>query len=269
MVAAYADSADVMTGRRPEGWVTVSRMCHRLVMVGLLTTLGCSPLEPIVEPEVSDLQLTVDTLRTSIREAQKTVVDLRAELEAQRQELADAQIARAQLEGRVREAERRLAEARHVIELQREELASSRSERERVARSGASLQKQMKQLQQQLARLNKPATEGLAAGAAPASFPSQGLAAALPATPSEPSHLAGSPAMHVSPGAAAARQTPAPALVVVKSGDTLFSLARRHRISVKRLMAINQLRDSRIEVGQALWLSDPIAGSDEGIGHLR
>lgn len=88
--------------------------------------VGCGPLEPIVEQEVSDLQLTVDTLKTSLRDSQRTIGELRSELESRRQELADSQIARAQMEGRIREAERRLTEARHIIDLQREELSSSR-----------------------------------------------------------------------------------------------------------------------------------------------
>src|SRR4051812_12673489 len=87
--------------------------------------VGCGELEPMREPEVVDLELTTDTLRASMREAQRTVAELRADLEARRKELSDAQIARAQLEGRVREAERRVIEARQVIELQREELAAA------------------------------------------------------------------------------------------------------------------------------------------------
>ena len=81
------------------------------------------------EPEVVDLELTTDTLKASVRDAQRTVAELRTDLEARRRELAEAQVARAQLEGRVREAERRVIEARQVIELQREELAAARTER--------------------------------------------------------------------------------------------------------------------------------------------
>ena len=88
--------------------------------VAALATSACGELEPIVEPEIVDLQLTLDTLRTQVRDTQRSLVEVRADLESRRQELADAQVARAQLEGRVREAERRVAEARHVIEVQRE-----------------------------------------------------------------------------------------------------------------------------------------------------
>lgn len=246
-------------------------MIRPLVFGLLLVAAGaCSPLEPMVEPEVSDLQLTVDTLKTTLRDAQRTVGELRAELDARRQELADVQIARAQLEGRVREAERRLTEARHVIDLQREELAGSRSERERVARTGAALQSQLKQLQKQLSKLGKQGTDGRP-GVAPASLPAGGRRAVpavkseqaeteepsgrLPATPTV--HRPNEPAPDARPDSLAS-----PSRVSVKPGDTLWSIAQRYHIPLKRLMALNRLPDTHIEVGQALWLSEPVSIDD-------
>ncbi|MBH0180621.1 MAG: hypothetical protein HP490_02825 [Nitrospira sp.] len=132
---------------------------YRVVCIGIVlgffmgAVVACSPLEPLDEPEFSDLQLTMDTVKTSLRDAQRIIAELRAEVDSRRLELADLQIARAQLEGRVREAERRLIEARHVIDLQREELAGSRSDRERAARTGAMLQSQLKQLHNQIAKM--------------------------------------------------------------------------------------------------------------------
>src|SRR4029077_5942099 len=97
-----------------------------LCAVGFAAVLfaGCGELEPMREPEVVELELTTDTLKSSVREAQRTVADLRADLEARRRELAEAQVARAQLEGRVREAERRVIEARHGEKLQGEKLVA-------------------------------------------------------------------------------------------------------------------------------------------------
>src|SRR5215213_9007744 len=156
-------SAGTLTGRR---WRLAG-----VLSISLAVMLGCSPLEPIMEPETSDLQLTVDALKTTVRDSQRTIAELRGELDARRQELADVQITRAQFEGRVREAERRLVEARQVIDLQREELAGSRSERERVSRSGALLQHQMRQLQKQLSKFTNSGNE-TRPGIAPASLPS-------------------------------------------------------------------------------------------------
>ena len=119
-----------------------TRAWHPMARVGVLCAVGfaaalfagCGELEPMREPEVVELELTTDTLKASVRDAQRMVAELRADLEARRGELAEAQVARAQLEGRVREAERRVIEARQVIELQREELAAVRAERARAFR---------------------------------------------------------------------------------------------------------------------------------------
>jgi len=193
-----------------------------------LTATACGELEPIVEPEIVDLQLTLDTLRTQVRDAQRNLAEVRAELESRRQELADAQVARAQLEGRVREAERRVSEARHVIEVQREELLAARAERERVFRSSSHSHGQMKQLH---------------------SSPS-----ATPAVNAFPARRAAT--------AAALRQTPPIEQIIVKPGDTLWSLARTYRIGLNRLRAINNLTDDRIEVGEILFLSEHRALTD-------
>ena len=252
------------------------KMVHGAVSFGVLALgLGfmaaCGPLEFIDEPEASDLQLTVDTLKTSLRDAQRTIAELRAEVESRRQELADVQIARAQLEGRVREAERRLVEARYVIDLQREELAGSRTERERVARTGAVLQNQLKQLQKQLSKIGKHAGETRSTGMVPASLPSsQGRPSGMaPARLEQPAPFEATPGIAAAPAVrlqedASSGTMPvpnpgmtAPARVSVKPGDTLWSIARRHRIPLKRLMAINRLSDNYIQAGQALWLTEP------------
>ena len=44
--------------------------------------------------------------------------------------------------------------------------------------------------------------------------------------------------------------------LIVKPGDTLYSLARKHRIPLDRLRSLNHLQDNQINVGQTLWLSE-------------
>ncbi len=219
------------------------------------------------EPEMSDLQLTVDTLKTSLRDAQRTVAELRAEAGARRQELADVQIVRAQIEGRIREAERRLTEARHVIDLQREELSSARSEREEVGRTRAALQNQRKQLQKQLSKVGRqvkgnvspvtmvspnagqlelatvgPQQDALSAALEEGTLVVSGSAPEVSSSSSvddpQRSSLSATVGSHIQ--------------VVVKSGDTLWSIARRHHTSDRRLMVRNALPNDRIQVGQAL-----------------
>ena len=245
----------------------------------LFGMVACSPFDPlIVEPEMSDLQLTVDTLNTSLRDAQRMVDELRIEVDARRQELADVQIARAQLEGRIQEAERRLTEARHVIDLQREELASSRTEREQVGRTRAALQNQLKQLQRQLSKVQKQVRGEVSPAAMvsprdvqpePATIVRQ--QGDLLATSNERIQLIPESAIQVS-GASSVGEVPVVSQsatvplrlqVVVKSGDTLWRIARRYHTSVSRLMVLNALSSDRIQVGQALWLTEPFADEPE------
>ena len=256
-----------------QGSVCLGADLCRVAIIGIVlgvsmgSVVACSPLEPLDEPEFSDMQLTMDTLKTSLRDAQRTIAELRVEVDSRRHELADLQIARAQLEGRVREAERRLIEARHVIDLQREELAGSRSDRERAARSGANLQSQLKQLHNQIARMGSPA------GTPPARGRQMGVAAAKLDQPDGlPERAAVAvtqvPYFHEKASVDTARVSRAasgnPLRVVVMPGDTLWSIAQRHRVSLKRLMAMNQLSDNHIEVGQDLWLVyPPVSGGRE------
>ena len=215
----------------------------------VLAVAACGELETIVEPEIVDLQLTLDTLRTQVRDAQRNLTEVRAELESRRQELADAQVARAQLEGRVREAERRVTEARHVIEVQREELLAARAERERVFRSSSQLHGQLRQQQRKAAKpLSEPADALAPTGAAY----QWSFASPVPsATPAINGYTAKRAAT-----AASINRTSSVEEIIVKEGDTLWSLARTHRISLNRLRAINTLTDDKIEVGQILFLSE-------------
>jgi LysM repeat protein len=267
----------VQTTRAYLPTVRVGALCA----VGFASALfvGCGELEPMREPEVVDLQLTTDTLKASVRDAQRTVAELRADLEARRTELAEAQVARAQLEGRVREAERRVIEARQVIELQREELAAARTERERMSRSSLQLQGQMKQLQKQLSKTGKsgPANDGQEA----APLPSSGAmrkgqkAMQVPAQRNQPSEFLETPQIVATPATVmqvpvnhepsseVEHQRTSPKSVSVKPGDTLWSIAQKYRVNVEHLRTLNQLTDNRIVIGQALWLPDnrPMSGA--------
>jgi TolA-binding protein len=232
--------------------VAVRTMTLGVIGILALAVGGCGELEPIVEPEIVDLQLTMDTLKTQVRDTQRNLAEVRAELESRRQELADAQVARAQLEGRVREAERRVGEARHIIEVQREELLAARAERERVFRSSGQSSTQMRQFQKKAAKTLMPGMEPELSPAA--------TGASLPWSFAPPS-AAVTPAVNALPAkrqpvAAMLRQEAPLREIVVMSGDTLWSLARRYRMGLNRLRSINHLTDDQIEVGQMLFVFD-------------
>ena len=232
----------------------MSASVRRVVLCALgaltLAVTACGEFEPIVEPDV-DLQLTLDTLRTQVRDAQRNLAEVRAELESRRQELADAQVARAQLEGRVREAERRVSEARQVIEVQREELLAARAERERVFRSSSHLNSQ-RQFQKRSTKPGAPPITDPAAAPVPtgASLQWSFGAPSLSATPAFnplPDNRATAPAL---------RQNAPIKEIIVRPGDTLYSIARTYRIDLNHLRSLNHLQDNHILVGQTLWVAE-------------
>ncbi|SLM50175.1 conserved protein of unknown function [Nitrospira japonica] len=238
--------------------------CERLVRLGAgvvlflvaLSNAACGELEPMAEPEVVDLQLSIDTLKTQVRDTQRTITELRAELDVRRQELADAQVARAQLEGRVREAERRVAEAKQVIELQREELMTARAERERLSRSSLQLHSQLKRLQKHLSKsgMSKDGIQDVL----PAFREGSGRKAQKTAMVATPAALMGTSVDYddMASDRDFSYGEPAPRTVFVKYGDTLWSLAKRHHVSLHQLREINQLSGNAIEIGQALRLPE-------------
>ena len=81
-----------------ERGITHKRMCRQLTVAGLLALVwlsGCARLQPVGEPEGTDLQVTVDSLKSAVRDGQRVTADLRMELADRRKELADAHVARA------------------------------------------------------------------------------------------------------------------------------------------------------------------------------
>ncbi len=243
--------------------------------LAMATTMlpGCAELEPMADPEqVSDLQLTIDALKTSLRDAQRTIAELRGEAEARRKELAEAQVARAQLLGRVREAERRLTEARQVVELQREELKASRAERERFAATSRQLQNQMRLLQKQLQ--SRTAQEDAEAAPAKTAHRPTGRIAVVPSRPPVAREASGRRVVPVPPAHADPRapepsrdqplplENQVPQVIPVKAGDTIWSIARRYRVDVRELRALNNVTNNHIQPGQALWLPEPHPAAD-------
>jgi len=237
------------------GRVSPARFCVGLVLSFLaLSSVACGELEPMAEPEVVDLQLTIDTLKTQVRDTQRTITELRTELDVRRQELADAQVARAQLDGRVREAERRVAEAKQVIELQREELVAARAERERLSRSSLQLHSQLKRLQKHLSKsgLSKDGVQDVV----PAFREVSGRKTPKAAMIATSAALTGTLAGPVDMAGDLLYDEASPRMVFVKSGDTLWRLAKRHHVSLRQLREINQLSDNTIEIGQALRIPE-------------
>jgi len=235
--------------------------------MSLLFWGGCARVTPSPESTPTDLQVAADSLKTAVREAQRTAAELRTELEEQRKELADAQVARAQLQGMLRETERRLADARQVIELQREELTSARTERERVAQTVAPLHSRPQQPPIGV-RLQRKRASSSQDGAVSAPTETQEQSAVKPiengeeaAPQSSPADGEAAPVSDVPQASPIAMSTPVAAepvrTIVVQGGDTLWRLARRHNVSLEALKSLNGLPTNLIVVGRTLRLPEP------------
>ena len=260
--------------RRLAGWrvfVGVS-----LAPLAVLLATGCAELEPMGEPETLDHQVLVSGLQGVIREHERTMAELRAELDTRRQEYSAVLIANAQLEGRLRDVERRLNEARHIIDLQREELALNRTPRERVRPSRSRGPAKPKAVPVPTA-VQPPAVESPPPQAVQIPDP-----AFVPPIPNEPmdvpapiegpapidvpaSVLEGSAGFGSPPGGGtpilniqdSVPESSVGSLlqsIAVRAGDTLFSLARRYGVDLNELRTANGLQDDLIRVGQSLIL---------------
>ncbi|MCS6263212.1 MAG: LysM peptidoglycan-binding domain-containing protein [Nitrospira sp.] len=251
-------------------WRTVVGLrfgCSIVATMSLLFWGGCARVTPSPESTPTDLQVAADSLKTAVREAQRTAAELRTELEEQRKELADAQVARAQLQGMLRETERRLADARQVIELQREELTSAHTERERVAQTVAPLHSRPQQSPIGV-RLQRKRASSSQDGAVSAPTETQEQSAVKPiengeeaAPQSSPADGEAAPVSDVPQASPIAMSTPIAAepvrTIVVQGGDTLWRLARRHKVSLEALKSLNGLPTNLIVVGRTLRLPEP------------
>ena len=243
--------------------------CRGLAIAGLVALVwlsGCARLELIGEPEAAESQVTVDSLKAAVREGQRTTADLRTELADHRKELADVQVARAQLQGMLRETEGRLTDARHIIELQREELAAARVDRERVEESGRLLHSRLRRLEKLLAQARR---QGEIIPSAYIPRHSGELAQPVHVSPHRAPSLVGQPAMaerfSADPIAGAVdvqAGADVPRIILVREGDTLWRLARRHRVDLEDLRQINGLQDTRIVAGWTLRLPVPVSAAE-------
>ena len=127
----------------------------RIVLVGVILaawSFGCARLEPMIEPETDEHQVTVDSLKTPCATRSGRFQTCGLSWKTAGRNWLMCRWGRAQLQGMLREAESRLLDARHIIDLQREELASARVEREHVAQSGRRLHSRMRQLEKLLSQ---------------------------------------------------------------------------------------------------------------------
>lgn len=206
-------------------------------------------------------------------QAQRTILDLRAEIQGLQRDLGTARAAQAKLEGELREAQRRMMETERTAEARRGELTRTREERDRLAQAGFALQGQLVelgQLRQQAAEAGRDQTrlQALETAIERQTKEMAELKAMLQriSAPPKPKPSGAGPPGATSKGTpgrtTVASEFAVPVLrtVTVERGDTLWALARKYRVSLAELKALNNLATDLIVPGQELVLPDSPSG---------
>jgi len=237
---------------------------HAALWCGLWMVAGCAG------PSVRDFQITQAALKAESAQAQRTITDLRAEMQGVQRDLGAARAAQARLEGELREAQRRVQEAQRALEAQREELVRTREERDRLAAISRELQAQLVELgrlrqqvgeagrdqsrlqaiEQAIERQTKELAELKSAMQKLSTRAKQKPTSARLAVPMY-KDVSDQPALSGESVESASRT------VIVERGDTLWGLARKHRVRLSELIAVNDLTSDLIRPGQELLLPEP------------
>jgi LysM repeat protein len=245
-------------------------------LFGVFLVTGCAASGPTIK----DYQVMTQALQAEARQAQRTITDLEAQWQAVQRDLGEARTAKARLEGDMLDSERRLLEARHIVELQREELSRAIAERQRVTQAAREEQVQLQaQLQTQsqaqlieISRLHQQVTEAqaervrlqtmdelIARQATEMAELKAAVQKSLRAPVLKPAND-NSPAFRPSGLTAAVsvyQESPLMKILTVRRGDSLWMLARRYRVALDDLIAVNRLETDLIIPGQKLRLPDP------------
>ncbi|TLY34272.1 MAG: LysM peptidoglycan-binding domain-containing protein [Nitrospirae bacterium] len=237
---------------------------HAALWCGLWMVAGCAG------PSARDFQMMQAALKAESAQAQRTITDLRAEMQGVQRDLGTARAAQARLEGELREAQRRVQEAQRALEAQREELVRTREERDRLAAISRELQAQLVELgrlrqqvgeagrdqsrlqaiEQAIERQTKELAELKSAMQKLSTRAKQKPTSAGLAVPMY-KDVSDQPAPSGESAESASRT------VIVERGDTLWGLARKHRVRLSELIAVNDLTSDLIRPGQELLLPEP------------
>jgi len=240
---------------------------HAALWCGLWMVAGCAG------PSARDFQMMQAALKAESAQAQRTITDLRAEMQGVQRELGTARAAQARLEGELREAQRRVQEAQRALEAQREELVRTREERDRLAAISRELQAQLVELgrlrqqvgeagrdqsrlqaiEQAIERQTKELAELKSAMQKLSTRAKQKPTSARLAVPMY-KDVSDQPALSAESAESAES---ASRTVIVERGDTLWGLARKHRVRLSELIAVNDLTSDLIRPGQELLLPEP------------
>lgn len=231
-----------------------------LMLLAALAASGCAGAQPTER----DFQVMEAAHKAESAQAQRTILDLRAEVQGLQKELGTSRVGLARLEGELRDARARLTEAQRVMNSQRDELSRLREERERTAQAAREIQGQLVELgrlRQQVADAarEQPRMKMLEAAMEKQAQALAEIKASVQKTFARSKRKAAGAVGPGIKGAAAVGGSAGPTfrIVTVQPGDTLSAIARKHGVALRELTTLNNIVDADlIFPGQELVLPD-------------
>ncbi len=230
------------------------RQTQSALSVALVVTLvvgtGCAGSK-------RDLQVMQSASTAEAMQTQRTIVDLRLEIQKLERDLGAARAAQARLDGELKEAQQRMAEAQRLVDSQRAELAKARADREKMVQTEREAQGhliELGRLRQQMAEATRDQAR-LQALEAALEKQAQDVAALKASVGKTLTKSKATPANRTTPTGTSSGSPPRK--ITVQPGETVQELARKYRVDPTELKTLNKLTTDRLVPGQELLLPEP------------
>lgn len=222
-------------------------------LAACLLLTGCASLS------AHDYTVMQEALKEEASQAQRIAANLHAQVQTLQEQLGAARAAQARHQGELLDSERRVIEAQRVAELKRDELAKAKEDREQLAIVSNKLQAQVTELERLRQRVVDANREQKRIKMLQASIKKlMEEVATLNMTVRDSLGKARPSAVSAEPvDARPAEPMPPLRSLIVRAGDTLFSIARKYAVALEDLKNHNGLTTDRILVGQVLVVPDP------------
>jgi len=225
-----------------------------LLATGLLL-VGCGSLG------TKDYMVINEALKEESLQAQRTAANLHVDVQTLQQQLGAMRAAQARLQGDFQDADRRLIESQRVADLQREEVNRAKVERDQALQASRQVQAQLSELERLRQQVADAEREQKRIKMLQASIKKLTKEVATLNTALRDSLARSKPAPAASIQEPVdnlpAEEMKRPRSIIVKAGDTLYSLAKKYAVALTELKILNRLTTDLILVGQALILPEP------------
>jgi LysM repeat protein len=223
-----------------------------LAVVGCLLLMGCESLSS------KDYIVMHEAFKNETVQAQLTSATLHKQVQALQEQLGAARSAQARFQGELRDAERRMSEAERLVDVKQQELVKANAERDQLAQAGHQLKVQMSETQPLRRRTLDTDRDQKRINVLQLSIQKLTKEVAALNTIVRDSLLRSKASRVSADESAVPVEKRQPGLgLIVKAGDTLFSIARRYAVALTDLKDVNRLRTDLILVGQLLVVPEP------------